>query len=125
LPGNIELLPECSHAEALATMATFSAGLIPFKLNRLTASVDPIKYYEYRAMGLPVISTRFGEMTQREHDSGVWLVDQDTDLARTTDAALAFIDEASSIEAFRRSHLWARRFAATGLHTLGAHLPEA
>ncbi len=46
-------------------MAEFDVGLIPFKQNALTAAVDPIKYYEYRALALPVISTDFGEMHER------------------------------------------------------------
>lgn len=81
-PANIKLLPECSHASAIAAMATFSVGLIPFKLNRLTASVDPIKYYEYRALGLPVLCTRFGEMALRDKEPGVWILDEDSDRVR-------------------------------------------
>jgi len=115
LPANIELLPECSHASAVAAMATFSVGLIPFKLNRLTASVDPIKYYEYRALGLPVISTRFGEMALRDREPGVWIVDEDTDLRKTTVEALASRNDRSAVERFREAHRWARRFSAINL----------
>ena len=59
--------------------AALSAGIIPFKVNRLTAAVDPIKYYEYRAAGLPVISTEFGEMRQRRADPRICLVNRCTD----------------------------------------------
>jgi hypothetical protein len=31
-------------------------GIIPFKINKLSAAVDPIKIYEYLALGLPVVS---------------------------------------------------------------------
>ncbi|MBD3816648.1 MAG: glycosyl transferase, partial [Halothiobacillus sp.] len=44
LPSNISLLPACDHAVALEAMTQFHVGLIPFKKNALTASVDPIKY---------------------------------------------------------------------------------
>jgi hypothetical protein len=117
LPANIELLPECSHATAITAMATFSVGLIPFKLNRLTASVDPIKYYEYRALGLPVISTRFGEMAQREQEPGVWIVNQGTDLHKTAVEALASKSDRSTIHQFRENNLWANRFSATPVKT--------
>ena len=65
LPANVTLLPACKQSEAAGHLARFSAGLIPFRRNALTAGVDPIKYYDYRAAGLPVLSTRFGEMALR------------------------------------------------------------
>ncbi|MDO7898346.1 glycosyl transferase [Pseudomonas citrulli] len=113
LPANIELTPECAHAEAIAAMARFSVGLIPFKRNPLTASVDPIKYYEYRALGLPVIATRFGEMALRSQAPGVWLVDGDSDLRQTALQALACPGDPATIRQFRQDNLWANRFAAT------------
>ena len=115
LPANIELLPECSHASAIAAMATFSVGLIPFKLNRLTASVDPVKYYEYRALGLPVISTRFGEMALRDREPGVWIVDEDADLRKVAVEALGSRSDHSAVEQFREAHRWAQRFSAVNL----------
>lgn len=115
LPANIELLPECSHTNAIATMATFSVGLIPFKRNRLTASVDPIKYYEYRALGLPVLSTRFGEMALRDQETGVWIVDQGSDLRTTVVEALASQRDFSTVQQFREAHFWAQRFSAIHL----------
>lgn len=119
LPDNIELLPECSHASAITAMAAFSVGLIPFKLSRLTDSVDPIKYYEYRALGLPVISTRFGEMAQRSNEPGVWIVDDGADLRKIATEALASQTDYSSIHQFRQHNLWASRFSATRLHAPG------
>ncbi|WP_244885993.1 glycosyl transferase [Pseudomonas marginalis] len=115
LPENIELCPEHAHADAIAAMAAFSVGLIPFKLSRLTASVDPIKYYEYRALGLPVISTRFGEMAHRGQEPGVWVVDQGADLRQTAQEALACRSDLSSIQQFRQDNLWGTRFSATQL----------
>lgn len=48
-----ELLPRyCAH---------FTAGLMPFRLNRLTTSINPIKLREYLAAGLKVISTPIPE----------------------------------------------------------------
>jgi hypothetical protein len=117
LPANIELLPERSHTSAITAMATFSVGLIPFRLSRLTASVDPIKYYEYRALGLPVISTRFGEMAQRGQEPGVWIVDEGTDLRITAQEALASQSDHSTIHQFRQNNLWANRFSATHVQT--------
>jgi teichuronic acid biosynthesis glycosyltransferase TuaH len=65
LPANIELKKAVSHDKIPEIMSSFDFGLIPFKINELTQSVDPVKYYEYVACGLTVISTHFGEMTLR------------------------------------------------------------
>lgn len=115
IPQNVELLGPCRNDEAIAAMEKFSIGLIPFKQNRLTASVDPIKYYEYRAMGLPVISTCFGEMALRQADPGVFLVDGRDDLQAALDAAKAYRMSASEIERFRAEHSWHMRFASAGI----------
>ncbi|WP_133512437.1 glycosyl transferase [Candidatus Thiosymbion oneisti] len=115
LPENVELRPPCSHAEAIQAIQGFSVGLIPFKQNALTASVDPIKYYEYRALGLPVISTSFGEMVNRWHEPGVFLVGEGHDLDQVVRAALTFRFKAGEIEAFRCANSWKVRFDASGI----------
>lgn len=112
LPANIELLPACQHHEAIARMQTFSVGLIPFKLTTLTQSVDPIKYYEYRALGLPVLSSRFGEMAVRGELPGVFLVDDGMDSVQQLSRALAHRDHVDAIQAFRRQHSWDAHFDA-------------
>jgi len=65
LPENIELRKAVKHCEIPKLLSSFDFGLIPFKLNELTNSVDPVKYYEYVAAGLSVITTEFGEMRFR------------------------------------------------------------
>ena len=72
LPPNMRLEPAVAHTRIPDTLRSFDWGLIPFLENRLTRSVDPIKYYEYRASGLPVLSTSFGEMRLRREPDGVW-----------------------------------------------------
>lgn len=115
LPQNIELLPACDHATAMLAMQDFSVGLIPFKQTDLTASVDPIKYYEYRALGLPVVSTCFGEMIFREKQSGVFLVRNQSNLASVVEHALAYESNKNEIQHFRNENSWGARFDACGL----------
>lgn len=110
---NMELLPACDHATAIRAMGDFSVGLIPFKLNDLTASVDPIKYYEYRALGLPVLSTRFGEMALRTEEAGVFIVEKHTDLAVLVKNALEVEFNFSEIQHFRNINSWRARFDAS------------
>lgn len=112
LPANVELQPACSNTAALQSMASFNMGLIPFKQNALTASVDPIKYYEYRATGLPVLSTVFGEMALRKGLPGVFLASQSQELSPLVRAALAYRCEADEVRVFRAQNSWAARFDA-------------
>lgn len=73
LPENVELRGPVAHAAVFDLMRQWHAGLIPFIQNTLTQSVDPVKYYEYRACGLPVLTTLFGEMPHHaDTDDGVW-----------------------------------------------------
>jgi glycosyltransferase involved in cell wall biosynthesis len=50
IPGIIDKLDVC---------------LLPFKLNNLTRAVDPIKLYEYAALGKPMVSTPLPEVMDR------------------------------------------------------------
>ena len=112
LPANIALLPACQHQQAIAHMQTFSVGLIPFKRTTLTQSVDPIKYYEYRALGLPVLSSRFGEMAVRGELPGVFLADAQDDPLQLVRRALRHADAPADIAAFRARHSWEAHFDA-------------
>jgi hypothetical protein len=115
LPANVEVLPQCSHAQAIAAMQAFDVGLIPFKITELTESVDPIKYYEYCALGLPVITSFFGEMRVHAQQPGVFTVhsaDTPSSLIGTVEAALAFRFTLDQIGQFRQVNSWNARFSS-------------
>lgn len=116
LPVNVIIRPACSHREALALMLTFDVALIPFRQTSLTASVDPIKYYEYVAAGLPVMSTRFGEMCYRGSEPGVYLCDIDDPVLEASERALSYSPPPAFIEDFKAKNGWHARFES-------AHLP--
>jgi glycosyltransferase involved in cell wall biosynthesis len=111
LPDNIMLHPPCSYDESIEYMKGFDAGLIPFSVNRLTSGVDPVKYYEYRAMGLPVLSTRFGEMALRGRDDKVFFLDRGRCKEAVAEALSASCGaDAKEIEKFILENNWKRRF---------------
>jgi hypothetical protein len=118
LPTNVRLLPECSREQAVAHARRFTAGLIPFRLNRLTAGVDPIKFYEYRGLGLSVLTTRFGEMAERPNESGVFFLDRPGEFATVARAAFAYRSPPAEIAAFHRVHDWRARFAGSQLFAM-------
>lgn len=58
---NVHLLGVRSYATLPAFAKGFSVGIMPFKINRLTENVNPIKLREYLAAGLSVVSTPLEE----------------------------------------------------------------
>jgi glycosyltransferase involved in cell wall biosynthesis len=59
--SNIHLLGVRSYDTLPAFAKGFSIGIMPFKINRLTENVNPIKLREYLAAGLSVVSTPLPE----------------------------------------------------------------
>jgi len=110
LPKNIELSPPCEHELALKAMRDFDVGLIPFKINELSASVDPIKYYEYRALGLPIISTNFGEMRFRGNEVGTFISKNLEDIENMILPALLFKQDPAFARQFAMDNSWESRF---------------
>jgi hypothetical protein len=107
----VRLSPAISQDQVYARLATFSVGLIPFKRCEITAYVDPVKYYEYRAMGLPVLSSAFGEMQHKQNDLGIFFFEH---LLQEVSKDLTHILQAQSHsqEALNFSHAnaWPQRF---------------
>lgn len=69
------------HHQIPTQLASMDIGLIPFKINRITDRVSPVKLFEYWAMGKPVISTRFYEI-QKVAEEKVFFVDTSEDLQK-------------------------------------------
>ena len=109
MPANISFRPAIAQEQVYDAMREFSVGLIPFHINTLTDFVDPVKYYEYRAVGLPVLSTRFGEMQQRSTEDGVFFFE---DLADVNSAEELFKTPTTSDQKtlFCKDNSWDNRF---------------
>jgi hypothetical protein len=128
LPPNVSLHGPVQHAQAVTLMREFDVGLIPFRINALTEAVDPIKYYEYRALGMGILSTAFGEMASRGGAKGVFLTPPEGgDFSAQACAALAFsethrVPSAAEASDFVSQHRWDKRF--DGLE-LERRLPQA
>jgi SAM-dependent methyltransferase/glycosyltransferase involved in cell wall biosynthesis len=112
LPDNVRLLPAIPHHEVHDVLQGFSLGIIPFRLCRLTQYVDPVKYYEYRAAGLPVLSSRFGEMAHRSPRDGVFFFDDLWSEHTTVEQVLSSRPSPEQVEEFVTHHAWHRRFEA-------------
>lgn len=60
---NVHLLGSRPAEQLGDYLATFTIGLIPFVKNDLTAGIYPLKINEYLALGLPVVSTDFADLS--------------------------------------------------------------
>ena len=61
---NVHLVGSRSYESLPGFAKGFTAAILPFKVNRLTENVNPIKLREYLAAGLPVVSTALPEVKQ-------------------------------------------------------------
>ena len=59
--SNVRLLGALPHAQLPGTIAAFDVCILPFQLNDLTRSSNPVKLYEYLALGKPVVATAIDE----------------------------------------------------------------
>jgi len=59
--GNVHVLGRQPYARLPDFCRGFRAGIVPFRVNTLTHSVNPIKLREYAAAGLPVVSAALPE----------------------------------------------------------------
>ena len=57
LPPNIHLLGRRSYVDLPGYCRGFAAGLLPYRINDYTSGVFPMKFFEYLAAGLHVVST--------------------------------------------------------------------
>lgn len=115
LPKNIKFFDQCDHSEAVKKMSSFDVGLIPFKCNQLTLSVDPIKYYEYKAVGVPVVATNFGEMRLRDKEQGVFISKSKQDIQTIIESSLNYKKDELILKSFLSNNSWKSRFDSTRL----------
>lgn len=111
LPGNIRLHPACDQETAITHLQTFTLGLLPFRKTPLTSRVDPIKYYEYASMGIPVLSTRFGEMAWYGESDGVYFFEDFPDTGKLVSRIGSYLPRKAKIDVFRQQVDWRQRFA--------------
>ncbi len=60
---NVELVAPVAPTLLPSYIAKFKAGLIPFVKNQFTENIFPMKVNEYLALGVPVISTNFSDLS--------------------------------------------------------------
>jgi glycosyltransferase involved in cell wall biosynthesis len=106
---NFSWLGPKKQEEAPAYLQQSSIGLIPFYLNELTEAVNPIKYYEYLASGLPVVAPILRELSMI--NGPVCTYDHDVTFICALKQALKEREAGpESLQSFAAGQTWLERF---------------
>ena len=106
---NVTFLGEISHADVPELLRSFDVGYVPFHVNELTGVVDPVKVYEYLAVGIPVVASDLPELTEFGNFAYIYpLSDQ---IAQATQLALAenSLQKIEERIAFAQENSWTQR----------------
>jgi glycosyltransferase involved in cell wall biosynthesis len=110
---NIHLLGPRAHRDLPGVLRAAAVGVIPYRRSRLTASIFPMKVYEYLAAGLPVVATGLPAL---DGVADVALVDGLESAIAAIERALAedTVDRRRARSAVARGHSWESRLAEIG-----------
>ena len=106
LPRNVSLLGPRTHPEINEIAAEWDVAIIPFRVGKLSDAVDPIKIYEYLALGLPTVSFRMPQIDDYPYTRTV------TSIEEFCDSLDFFLQEEiskSEIEEWLGSNTWGDR----------------
>ncbi|MFC0215271.1 glycosyltransferase [Paenibacillus chartarius] len=122
LGPNVFNLGYMDYQELPLLLAGLDVCLIPFRLNRITESTNPIKVYEYLAAGKPVVSTGLPEV--RKLAPTVSVADDHESFIEAVRLALTTTpEERERLSQYARSFSWEQRFDQIHM-ALHAHCPE-
>jgi hypothetical protein len=100
------LLGKVEHAELPTHARHWNAAMIPFKASRLSESVDPIKIYEYIALGLPTAVTGMPHLASYP---GVQVAETADDFEAALAAASSQRLSAEAVATFLAENRWSNR----------------
>ncbi len=106
---NFTYLGRRAHSQIPLYLRHCSAGMIPFKLTALTHAINPIKYYEYLACGLPVVASPMRELLALQ--GPLYTYRDPVGFCRVLEKAMEEKPAVSSrLVDYARNHTWERRF---------------
>ena len=117
-PRNVVFTGLKKYVDLPAILAGFDVTMIPYRLNEVTASVNPVKIYEYFSAGKPVIVTQTNELTR--FGDLVYSVSDAASFALAIGQALSEAPELiSRRQAFALSESWDAKLKAIERHLGG------
>ena len=105
LPANVNVPGPVPHESLEARTRGWHVGIVPFRPGRLTQAVDPIKLYEYLALGLPAVVV---DMPHLEGTPEVEVAERGG-FARAIERALSRPFDAAAASAFVEASRWSVR----------------
>jgi glycosyltransferase involved in cell wall biosynthesis len=106
LPENVYKLGRKEHGELAGYAREWDVGVIPFKVSELVRGVDPLKVYEYLAMGLPVVASGMSHLAEMP---GVRNVESWEGFEVAVEAAVRSGVDRQAVERFLKNHTWDKR----------------
>ncbi len=106
---NVYILGEKPYIQLPKYLYWFNVCIIPFKLNDLTLSTNPVKFYEFASSGKPIVSTKLPELLP--YSDFVYLCEDKEEFLRNIQKELEETDESLAkkrIE-FARANDWSKR----------------
>jgi glycosyltransferase involved in cell wall biosynthesis len=109
LRPNVRLHGFVLHENLHEHLRRFDVAVIPFRRNRITSVVNPLKLYEYAAAGLPVVATWTEELSRYHHIAA--LCKNTDDFLDAIRAALNESDEGARVRRreFASANTWTAR----------------
>jgi glycosyltransferase involved in cell wall biosynthesis len=108
--ANLRYTGPLPHEELPSALRYASACVIPYRMNDYTASVSPLKLYEYLAAGRPVVATPLPSLLAQPADGALVAAPEPTIFAARLVEAMAY-DSAARRRISQRvnEHSWERR----------------
>lgn len=106
LPENLKLLGSKSHNEIMNIAHCWNVAIIPFKIGDLSDCVDPIKIYEYLAMGLPTVSFRMPQIHDYPY---VYIADNVQQFVDKLEIAIHSKFDVELVNNFLKNNMWENR----------------
>jgi glycosyltransferase involved in cell wall biosynthesis len=120
---NVHLPGEKPYRELPGYLRQFAVCTLPFRMNQLTRSVDPVKVYEYLSQGKPVVSTPLPDLAPIS--DLLYFAEEPEEFARQIDCALAESGDSLPRKrmAFASQNTWGTRVEAMD-RSLRARFPQ-
>ncbi|SDY52119.1 glycosyltransferase [Thermoactinomyces sp. DSM 45892] len=123
LGDNVFFLGHKSYETLPFYLRYIDVGIIPFAINRITHSTNPVKVYEYLATGKPVVSTPLPEVLKMK--PYVLIADQPNQFVKAIRMALVNLKKNSRKRmSFAKQHRWEKRFEMVNEHILAPRRKE-
>src|SRR5690606_32137824 len=83
--ANVFFLGKVAYRDMPSVLKGFDIAMIPFKEDEVSATIFPLKLFEYLGAGKPVVSTNFNSVLVDYTDDTVIYCEDDTDYSAALD----------------------------------------